>query len=207
MTLIHLTRHGQTPWHRPNRYTGSSDVDLDEVGVRQADALARWAQSAGLTALACSDLRRAGQTAAPVAARTGLAPLVDKRLRELDFGLAEGRTLAEVRAEHPEVVERFVADPDGRHFPGGEAPADAVSRGIAALGELATAYPEGSVLVIAHSTLIRLVVCAVLGVPLREYRRKLPRLAPASRTELEFGAGGAVALLAYNVGLDAGCAA
>ncbi|MEJ3750453.1 histidine phosphatase family protein [Actinomycetes bacterium KLBMP 9797] len=205
MTVVQLARHGQTPWHRPNRYTGSSDVDLDEVGVRQADALGRWAAGADLAALACSDLRRAVRTAAPAAAATGLAPLVDKRLRELDFGLAEGRTLADVRAEHPEVAERFVADPAVHPFPGGEAPADAVSRALAALHELAAATPDGTVLVIAHSTLIRLVVCAVLGVPLGEYRRKLPRLAPASRTALDVRAD-AVALLAYNVPLDAGWA-
>jgi probable phosphoglycerate mutase len=204
MTVIHLTRHGQTPWHRPNRYTGSSDVDIDEVGVRQADELGRWAAAAGLSALACSDLRRAVRTAEPAAARTGLSPLVDKRLRELDFGLAEGRTLADLRAEDPAMVERFIADPAAHHFPGGEAPADAVARATAALAELSAAYPEGAVLVIAHSTLIRLVVCAALGVPLGEYRRKLPRLSPGSRTELDF-TGGAVALLAYNVGVDPGC--
>jgi 2,3-bisphosphoglycerate-dependent phosphoglycerate mutase len=205
MTLFHMARHGQTPWHRPNRYTGRSDVDLDEVGVRQAEELARWAATVRLSALACSDLRRSVQTAEPVAARTGLTPLVDKRLRELDFGLAEGRTLAEVRAEHPAVVERFVADPARHHFPDGEAPADAVTRGMAALAELSEAHPDGRVLVVAHSTLIRLLVCAVLGVPLSEYRRKLPRLSPGSRTDLEFGAGW-VALLAYNASFDAGCA-
>jgi probable phosphoglycerate mutase len=48
-------------------------------------------------------------------------------------------------------------------------------------------------------------VCGVLGVPLGEYRRKLPRLAPASRTSLSFD-GDSVALLAYNVPLDAGWA-
>jgi probable phosphoglycerate mutase len=203
VTVVHLARHGQTPWHRPNRYAGSSDVDLDEVGVRQAEALAAWAEGAGLAALACSDLRRAVRTAQPAAARTGLAPKVDKRLRELDFGWAEGRTLAELRAEDPAAVERFLADPAAHHFPGGEAPSAAVDRAMPALAELAATHPDGDVLVVAHSTLIRLLVCAVLGVPLREYRRRLPRLAPASRTELEMR-GGAVALLAYNVPLDAG---
>jgi probable phosphoglycerate mutase len=206
VTLIHLTRHGQTAWHRPNRYTGSSDIDLDDVGVVQAEALARWAAGAGLTALACSDLRRAVRTAEPAAAATGLTPLVDKRLRELDFGRAEGLTLAEMRAEDPGAVERFVADPEAHHMPGGEAPGEAVARAMAALDDLARAHPDGVLLVVAHSTLIRLVVCAALGVPLREYRRRLPRLAPASRTELEVR-DGAVALLAYNVPLDAGCAA
>ncbi|MFF5291215.1 histidine phosphatase family protein [Paractinoplanes globisporus] len=203
MTTLHLVRHGQTPWHRPNRYTGSSDIGLDETGERQAEELADWAAGAGLTALACSDLIRAVRTAAPSAARAGLTPIVDKRLRELDFGSAEGRLLAEMPAD---VAARFVADPAENHFPGGEHPRDAVERAMAALGELAGAYPRGRILIVAHSTLIRLIVCAVLGVPLREYRRKLPGLSPASRTDLRFDTGSA-ALLAYNVGLTPGCAA
>jgi probable phosphoglycerate mutase len=203
MTVVHLARHGQTPWHHPNRYTGSSDIGLDETGERQAAELADWAAGADLTALACSDLIRARHTAAPAAARTGLPPLVDERLRELDFGSAEGRTLAEMPAE---VAARFAADPAENYFPGGERPADAVERALAAIGDLAVACPEGRILVVAHSTLIRLIVCAVLGVALGDYRRKLPRLAPASRTDLEIG-GGSAALLAYNVGLPPGCAA
>lgn len=203
MTIVHLARHGQTPWHRPNRYTGSSDIGLDETGERQAEELAGWAATAGLDALACSDLVRAVRTAAPAAARTGLTPIVDKRLRELDFGSAEGRLLAEMPAD---VVERFVLDPAESHFPGGEHPRDAVARAMAAIGALTEAYAEGKILIVAHSTLIRLIVCEVLGLPLGEYRRKLPRLSPAARTDLLFGDGTA-ALLAYNVGLTPGCAA
>jgi probable phosphoglycerate mutase len=203
MTLLHLARHGQTPWTPPNRYLGSSDIGLDETGERQADRLAAWAAGADLTALACSDLSRAVRTAAPVAERTGLTPIVDKRLRELDFGTAEGHTLGEMPAD---VARRFVADPAAHPFPGGERPAAAVERAMAALGELTEAYAQGKVLIVAHSTLIRLIVCAVLGVPLGEYRRKLPRLAPAARTDLRID-GGAAALLAYNVELPPGCAA
>ena len=203
MTVLHLARHGQTAWHRPNRYTGSSDIGLDETGERQAEELAGWAAGAGLTALACSDLIRAVRTAAASAARTGLTPIVDKRLRELDFGSAEGRLLAEMPHD---VAQRFAADPATDHFPGGERPREAVDRAMAALGALTQAYPGGKILVVAHSTLIRLIVCEVLGVPLGEYRRKLPGLSPASRTDLRFETGSA-ALLAFNVGLTPGCAA
>jgi probable phosphoglycerate mutase len=196
--LVHLVRHGQTAWHADNRYTGRSDLDLDPTGVKQAEALAEWAAGAGYTALACSPLRRAVQTAEPVAAATGLTPLIDPRLRELDFGMAEGLTLAEVPAD---VAERFLADPAANPFPGGEYPADAVDRALEALRSLA-----GRTLVIGHSTLIRLVVCAVLGVPLGEYRRRLPRLANCARTELQF-TGESVGLLAYNVPSTPGCSA
>lgn len=215
MTIVVLARHGRTPWHSPNRYAGRSDVPLDDHGRVQAETLAQWAKSQGFTGLACSTLQRARDTIAPTVAVTGLPLTVDHRLRELDFGVAEGRTLAELRAEDPAMVERFVADPAANHFPQGEAPADAVNRALAALADLtrpsAPHHPAGEpagrekLLVVAHNTLIRLVTCAVLGVPLAEYRRRLPELDPAATVTLRMGT--PVALLAYNVPVAAGWSA
>lgn len=223
MTVICLARHGRTAWHHPNRYTGSSDIPLDPFGAAQAERLGAWAAGQGFTGLACSPLRRAVQTAAPVEAATGLVALVDPRLRELDFGIAEGHTLDELRTSDPAMVERFVEDPATHHFPRGEAPTEAVQRFLAGLADLArtsrTDGPAGAaaavdadrVLVVAHSTIIRLVTCAVLGLPLGEYRRRLPALDPAATVSLRFpttpgrvGVNGSVALLAYNVPVPQG---
>jgi probable phosphoglycerate mutase len=212
VTEVVLARHGRTAWHSPNRYAGRSDIPLDEHGWEQAEVLGRWAATQGFTGLACSTLRRARDTIAPTAAATGLTPRVDARLRELDFGIAEGRTLAELRAADPAMVERFVADPALHYFPEGERPADAVERALGALTELAElteltelaelADGRQKVLVVAHNTLIRLVTCAVLGIPLGEYRRRLPELDPAATVTLRLGE--PVALLAYNVPVAAG---
>lgn len=193
-TTVVLARHGRTAWHHPTRYTGRSDVPLDEVGTAQAARLGQWAAGQEFAALACSQLVRARQTAAAV---TGLTPVVDPRLRELDFGVAEGHTLAELRESDDAMVARFEADPVAGHFPGGEPPGQAAERGLAALRELAAAHGGQQILVIAHSTLIRLVVCAVLGVPLSDYRRKLPALDPAATVTLRFPE--PVGLLSYNV--------
>lgn len=204
--VVVLARHGRTAWHSPNRYTGRSDVPLDTEGERQAAELARWAAGCGFAALACSDLRRAVDTARPVAAATGLALRVDDRLRELDFGMAEGLTLAQVRAADPEVARRFTADPVAHHFPGGEHPDHAVARFRAGLADVVTATGRaGPVLVVAHSTIIRLVVADAVGVPVGEYRRRLPALDPTSTSTLRLDERGRpVALLAYNVPVTPG---
>lgn len=203
MTTVVLARHGRTAWHSPNRYAGRSDIPLDAHGLSQAQTLAEWARSQGFTALACSSMRRARDTIAPTAQFTGLTPKVDERLREVDFGVAEGRTMADLRDEDPEMVRRFESDPAAHHFPGGEPPGAAVARACAALEEIAA--QGGTILVVAHSTLIRLMTCSVLGVPLGEYRRRLPSLHPAATVTLRFTPGDPVALLAYNVPVAAGC--
>jgi probable phosphoglycerate mutase len=201
-TTVLLARHGQTAWHVPDRYAGASDVPLDRTGRAQAAALARLVAGWRLTALASSPLVRATATAEPVAEATGLPVRVDPRLREVDFGIAEGRSLDSLRDEHPDTVARFLADPVAGHFPGGEPPAQAADRACAALRDLVAADPGGTILVVAHGTLIRLVLCAMLGIPLGDYRRKLPRVDPTATTELRYPAGGSgdrpVGLVTYN---------
>lgn len=198
VTTVVLARHGRTAWHSPTRYTGCSDIDVDEVGARQAKVLAEWATTAGLTSLACTDLRRTQQTVRPVADAVGLTPTVEPRLRELDFGIAEGHTLGELRDSHPGAVDAFLTDPVEHHFPDGEHPAHAVRRARAGLADLVAADPGGTILVVAHSTLIRLLVTDLMGAPLGRYRALLPDLVPTSLTTFLVRPG-SIALAAFNV--------
>jgi 2,3-bisphosphoglycerate-dependent phosphoglycerate mutase len=199
ITTIVLARHGRTPWHDGNRYTGSSDIGLDDVGHQQAAALAAAHRDHPPDALYASDLLRARQTAAAVAAATGLTVRADPRLRELDFGAAEGRTLAELRGTDPDAVAAFERDPVACHLPGGEHPEAAADRAEQALREIAARHPGENVLVACHNTLMRLVVCRLIGIPLRAYRTVLRGPDPTSTTRLDFApATGTVTLDHYN---------
>ena len=107
-----LVRHGETAWGAAGRLTGWTDIELSDVGRRQA--LALRARLAGQTFAGTwsSDLRRAAETArlAYGAARA------DQRLRELDFGILEGRRWAELSAADQARLIRF----EGFVAPGGE---------------------------------------------------------------------------------------
>lgn len=184
MTRFVLVRHGETVWHAENRYAGSSDIAMTQRGYEQAELLAGWAKTAGLEALWCSTLGRARETAAAVARTTGLEPHPDARLLELDFGQGEGRTTAEMHALFPEALAAFYDDPAANHLPGGEDPHRAVQRALDCLQEIARAHPDGRVLVVAHTTLLRLVLCGVLGLPLSTYRRVFPFVRNGAVTEI-----------------------
>lgn len=204
MTDLVLVRHGETEWHAENRYCGSSDVALTDTGRAQAQVLAGWAAGAGLAAAWSSTLSRARETLAPAAAAAGLAPAADARLCELDFGEGEGRTLAEMRRDFGErTVEAFLADPAGHPLPGGEPPADAAARGAACLAEIAEAHPQARVLIVWHGTVLRLVLCRLLGIDPSAYRRVFPRVRNGAITEVRLS-GGEAALLEYNGPVDRG---
>lgn len=192
-----FVRHGESVWHDENRYAGVTDIDLTEYGRAQADALATWAKQADLTAVWSSPLRRCRQTADQSADRAGLPLRLDPRLRELDFGIAEGLTRADMRQQLPRELEAFEADPVADHFPQGEDPAAAGERYLDFLADLRAEHQEGRVLVVAHSTAIRLTLCRLLGVPLRDYRRVFPYLANCALNELILR-DGTPSLLALN---------
>lgn len=174
LTTLHLVRHGETIWHADNRYCGSTDIALTEAGLRQADRLGSWAAGQPITRVVSSQLVRAVRTAAPAAAALGLAPSVDPRLAEVDFGAGEGLTRAEMRQEFPEALAAFLAAPATSPLPGGEPGLAAIRRALPAVAELAA--DDSEVLVVAHSTMARLLLCHLLGLPPDTYRQTFPLL-------------------------------
>ncbi len=198
MTDLFLVRHGETVWHRTNRYAGSSDVELSHRGRRQAATLARWAAAAGLDALWCSELRRARETARPCADASGLELRVDSRLNEVAFGQGEGLTAKEIRQRFPRAADAFQTDPVAHPLPGGEDPKRATSRALASLEEITRAYPQGRVLIVTHNSLIRLVLCQMLGIPPAEYRRSFPSMRNCHLNHVRVLPGQQAALLQLN---------
>ena len=197
MTALVLVRHGQTEWHRDNRYAGVSDVALTPTGVEQAEQLAAWSRSAGLAGIWSSTLTRARLTAQACVEASGVPAVADERLRELDFGAAEGMTVGDMRSRFPEALQAFTDDPVLDHLPDGEDPVAACRRFTDCLTDICRAHPDGRVLVVAHTTVIRLALCSLIGLPLKEYRRLFPAVRNCALTEL-LHVDGRTAVLEFN---------
>ncbi|GAA4789598.1 hypothetical protein GCM10023200_25430 [Actinomycetospora chlora] len=203
MTELVLVRHGETVWHHDNRYAGRSDVALTDRGRDQAEQLARWAGITRIDAVHTSPLQRARDTAEPAGRALGVAVAVDERLVEVDFGRGDGLTRDEMRERFPAELDEFLAAPASSPLPGGEPGADAVARARPALDEAVSRHPDGTVLVVGHQTLLRLLLCALLEVPLDRYRTVFPRLENGARTVVRVPDGGAPGLLVLNAPLAA----
>ena len=112
MTIL-IVRHGETDGNAA-RILQRPDVPLNERGKRQAEQLARRLCASGFASIICSDLVRARMTAAPLAARSGIAVEESPLLQERNFGDLRGVPYAEV-AEDP-FGPQF-APPNGEDWP------------------------------------------------------------------------------------------
>lgn len=198
MTELVLVRHGETVWHDGNRYAGRTDVALTDHGRRQAEVLGGWSATAELDAVWVSPLSRARETAEPVARATGLDPHVDERIVELDFGRGEGLTAEEMNRDFPEARAAFVDDPVTHYLPGGEDPVLAVKRMTGYATDIVREHPDGRVLVVGHSTAHRLLLCHLLGLPLRSYRSVFPVFRNCAITTVRWDGTRQAALLEFN---------
>ena len=120
MTEIIIIRHGETEWNQTGRFQGHSDVPLSETGRAQAEALGRNLAIDHVDAIYASDLTRAIETAAPLAARFSLTVTPDPLLRELNFGAWEGRSFSDVNVENPNAMKQFYNDPECADIPDSE---------------------------------------------------------------------------------------
>lgn len=147
---------------------GHTDPPLSERGRDQIEGLLATAGERP-SRLVTSDLRRARASAEILASHWNLAPVVDARLRELDFGEWEGRTWRELEREDPDRLGRWMRDWTSTPAPGGESFAELVARVSGWLEQRDwSGGGEGSTVVVAHAGSIRAILCRLLGVPLEE---------------------------------------
>ena len=197
-TRLFLLRHAQTDRSVERRYSGRGDPELTELGHAQAASVAAGIRRIGgaehIAAVLSSPLRRARQTAEPVAATLGVPVTLHHGLTETDFGAWEGLTFREARERDPQLHRRWLGD-DTVAPPGGESFAFAARRVAALRDELLLDYPGLRVLLVSHVTPIKLMLRLALDVgPSLLYRLHLD-LASLSIAEFYPDGGASVRLV------------
>lgn len=165
-TWVYLARHGEVLHAAEGRFFGHRDVALSPTGLAQAAALGGRLGAEPIQAVYASDLLRAQQSAAPLAAARGTGVVAVPPLREIAMGRWEGLTFAEIHASEPELCDRWLADPFAMPFPEGEGLADLRARVVPALRRVVERHAGGRIAVIAHGGTNRVILGEALGLPL-----------------------------------------
>ncbi|MFA5354405.1 MAG: histidine phosphatase family protein [Thermodesulfovibrionales bacterium] len=195
-TTVYLIRHGETEGSGEKRYKGSIDVPLSERGVEQIRRSSRFitynllskavskyagylcdlhgkaeAPENGLSAVYCSPLSRALKSAEIIAEPHGLPPIVIPDIRERSFGIWEGMTFTEIKEKHPVEFEAWANNPLDYSPIEGESTLAVKERVIRALDEILSSHPDGSIAIVAHGGVNRVILCHLLGIPLENIFR------------------------------------
>jgi len=155
---ILLIRHGASAPYVPGQpfplTDGHADPALAPDGHLQAERLAARLAATRIDAIYTSALRRTVQTAAPLAARSGLAPRAEPGLREVNLGDWEGGEYRQRVAEHDPLVRKVFEAERWEVIPGAETSAALAVRVRAAIERLAGAHAGDRVAVFTHGGVI-----------------------------------------------------
>jgi probable phosphoglycerate mutase len=158
-----LWRHGQTAWNLEGRFQGTTDIPLTEIGVGQAKRAARLLAALKPDAVIASDLQRAADTAAELAALTGLDVSHHEGLRETYAGVWQGLTHDEISSRFGEEYAAWKRGEPVRRG-GGELETEVADRAAPVVLDAADKLPDGGTLVVvSHGGAIRTAIGRLIG--------------------------------------------
>lgn len=176
MTTLYLIRHGQTQWNLEGKYTGQSDIPLNDTGREQARAAAEEARLAPPDVIISSDLIRAIETAEIVAAGCGYSGVIrqDRRLREINQGVWEGMHFDEIKRKFAVEFAAREANPLDVAAPEGETVGQVQERVVGAVQEICARHPDQTVALVAHGLALAIVRAWLTDHPINDVWSLIP---------------------------------
>ena len=162
MTELILVRHGETVWNVEKIYRGRADVNLDEVGIRQAELLGKYFSNWKLEAIYSSPLKRALDTANIIARHHKIGVHIADGLIDFDYGEWQSLPEQEVKNLYPALLDKWHNSPHKVRMPGGESLADVSERAAGVVDDILSKY-EGSVVLASHRVVNKVLICSLLG--------------------------------------------
>jgi probable phosphoglycerate mutase len=160
-TRVLLLRHAETT--NPNIFHGAeSDVGLSERGRQQAELTAVYLASLAPQVVVSSAMRRARDTAEPVARRCGLGLHIEPSLHERRVGILSGTPTARQDGPWPDTLRRWIAGDTGYATEGAESFEDIRDRVFPTWEKLTTAHAGKTIVVVAHGIVCRVLLLSLL---------------------------------------------
>jgi len=165
MTL-YLIRHGQTRLNMDRRYIGSTDLELTDLGIKQAYAVGKDIKpfSAKISRIYTSPMKRTVQTTAEIKkSLTDLDVVEVADLAEVDFGLWEGLLSIEAEEKYPDIYKKLREAPLEACFPEGGNLIEIRNRTLAFIKGLASINQEDEFMIVSHGGPIRMIIAEIMG--------------------------------------------
>jgi 2,3-bisphosphoglycerate-dependent phosphoglycerate mutase len=185
VTNLILVRHGETDWNLERRWQSDADRPLTARGLEQAEQAAAALRDVEIAAAYASDLQRAWRTAETIVRGRGLGVTRLLELRERSFGAWEGLHDDDVPVLFPDDYARWERGlapgaPDAEEYD------SVVARVETAVRQMCSANPDGAVLVVSHSTPVRVISALADGIDFVANRHAIPEVGHCTPTQVVF---------------------
>ena len=162
MLEIILVRHGETEWNVGEVFRGRIDIELNETGLKQAGLLAEYLSNEKIDAVYSSPLKRALKAAEMIASYHKLDVEIAPGLIDFDYGEWQGLPHQEVRDKYRELYAEWVSHPHQVKMVDGESLDEVRKRAMDVVERVIAKY-EGSVALVSHRVVNKVLICALLG--------------------------------------------
>lgn len=169
MTLLLLIRHGHTDAAGKHLTGWAPGVHLNARGRVEAAGLAERLRDVPIAAVYSSPLERCRETAAPLAKARKLPIRSRRALIEVDYGDWTGRSIQQARRTKLWQAVRHA--PSSVRFPGGESLLEVQNRAVAGVRALAATHPRGTIAIVSHADVIRLLIAHFAGMHADQLQR------------------------------------
>ncbi|MBI4378277.1 MAG: histidine phosphatase family protein [Nitrospinae bacterium] len=170
-TKIFLIRHGEVANAVDRCYNGHYDIDLSTEGLRQIERIADRLENEPIKAVYSSDLLRTIKGARIIAERHSLEAISLKELRELNYGIWEGKRVDDIKRLYPDDVEARYSDIVNFRIRGGETLREMRERVLLGIEGIIHNHRGESVVVVAHGGVNRIIIVWSLDMDLKNFFR------------------------------------
>lgn len=189
MTKLLMVRHGQSEANSLGVFAGNYDIELTELGHKQAQCTANFiAENYTVDKVYASDLKRAYKTAVHIAEKFDLDVIPDKNFREISAGKWEAEKFVVIIEKYKDDYEKWLTDIGNAGCTGGETVKELAKRVCDELKKVAEDNEGKTVVIGTHATPVRVVQCLFGGHAMYEMK-DVPWVSNASVTELNYEEG------------------
>ncbi|WP_270568014.1 histidine phosphatase family protein [Clostridium beijerinckii] len=166
---LFLIRHGQTDWNLKGKIQGSCDIELNDIGIKQAEELSNKILEEGykFSKIYSSLQRRAAKTAEILSHATNIDYILIKGLEEMNLGKWEGLSWTEVKEKYPIEYGKWYINRKYTKTPMGESYQDLLERVLPVMHKIINENSE-DVLIVTHSAVIMSIQCYLTNTPFEE---------------------------------------
>ncbi len=185
-TTLYLVRHGQSAGNLRRAFLGHTDLDLSELGYKQAEAVGRALADEHIDVIYASDLKRAYNTSLPTARAHSLDVIKTAALREVYAGEWENQLFTDLIEKYPQSYgHTWINDIGMAHPDGGESVEALRVRVCREIERIARENQGKTVAIFTHATPIR-AFCATLHGLIGSRMHELIWVSNASITKVEY---------------------